>query len=149
MLARLWLFLAMHPWAAYLAMSLLGTTIGIAVILFIGVVFEGSAFRKRGHRVRVARDGQTCRYEEYVVGGRWIRPSARHIRLPTIGTRLNEQLVPSDAVWDQRMPAWARGRRSDILARVAAALGVSPLRRRKTLQQDRGADSADEAEGVS
>lgn len=129
-------YLATHPSAAKIVVGVVGALLGLEVIFAIGTIREVAEFRRRGYRVRLFR-GKKYVYEELVVqanvGDRpiwrramsWLTTERRRLPFgePVAGAVVAE--VPNEDRWDEEVPPWARGRRAEILERIAERFGGS------------------------
>jgi hypothetical protein len=100
------------PWVVLPVAAALAAWIGSRNLL------DNRRFRTRGYRIGGSRDWIT--YEERVTD-----TTSRSIQFYRDLGSPSALYVPSDAAWDDKVPEWARGRRTTILARVKAQLGSS------------------------
>lgn len=127
-------YLATHPGAAKFVVGGVGALLGLEVIFAIGTIREVAQFRRRGYRVRLL-GGEKYVYEELVVQANvrdqslwrraisYLTTERRRLpfRRPVAGALIAE--VPDEDRWDEEVPPWARGRRAEILERIAERFG--------------------------
>ena len=120
--------------------AIVGTVLGVSVIVLMANIREDLAFQRRGYRVRYpSREKYT--YEELIDHSavqelhRWrqildavtamIVPRGRRrfeFRRYSAGGAIRVS-VPGNEDWEREVPAWAHGRRSEIVARIEERLG--------------------------
>jgi hypothetical protein len=98
----------MKDWLLYLAGAIVAGGLTITVLSWYRSVREN----RRGWRTSI--DPHGIRYEEKREHG-W---ESLVITATTRGHGFGELLLPSPKEWESRSPAWAQGRREEILSRV-------------------------------
>ncbi|MEJ1973879.1 MAG: hypothetical protein WDM96_15875 [Lacunisphaera sp.] len=87
----------------------------VAVGITLALLSEIRETRENRRGWRLGRDTWGVRYEEKTKEGVW---DSLLIRATLRGHSFGEAHVPLDAVWDPRFPAWAHGRREEIVSRI-------------------------------
>jgi hypothetical protein len=112
-----------HPRLAVAFVIMIGSVVTLGGLVGFWIVTSEIDFGRRGYRVRRLGDDQWV-YEERdahgtlrglpisreVVGGGYPAPCK-------VG-------ITSETLWQTQAPQWARGRRADIVARIAECLGA-------------------------
>jgi len=99
----------MEKWITYIC----GAIFVIGLTLTVRSKLREARENRRGWRLDL--DPWGIRYEEKNPEGIW---SSILIRATFRGHGFGEAHVPADEVWDARFPAWARGRREEIVSRM-------------------------------
>jgi hypothetical protein len=105
-------------------MMVAGCLAALGVVVSVGTISADRRFRKRGYRAWFAQPGQFL-YEEWDAGGAMRRISfdVKQVALGHARATGWEIALPSEGAWDERVPAWARGRRAELMERTVEALG--------------------------
>ena len=107
------------PKLAFVVVIVISTIIGIGGLVSSWLIADHVGYRMRGYRVRWVT-GNEWMYEERVsTGTERCLPCVRVV----LGYGSAEVLVPSETSWETRAPLWARGRRSEIMERIALCFG--------------------------
>ena len=107
------------PKLAFVVVIVISAIIGIGGLLSYWLIADHVDYRVRGYRVRCVT-GNDWLYEERVSKGtERCLPCVRVV----LGYGSAEVFVPSEASWETRVPLWARGRRSEIMERIALCFG--------------------------
>jgi hypothetical protein len=136
--------LSSHPGLALVLVFSLGLVASFGVIVGLGSASATRRPRRKRNWVRFIGQSQLL-YEERSLEGdvRTLAfPCARAVLGPH-GMSGWDVIVPPESEWDSHVPAWAGGRRADILQRIVAVFGGGTrFRFRSAAEQQDEADKA-------
>jgi hypothetical protein len=104
-------------------MFFIGCLSGLGVVISSGNISAYRRFLQTGYRVRF-EGSRILVYEEVSDQGmrqlKLIREALPTVRWQHAGWKVT---LPSESTWNDRVPAWAQGRRSEIMERIVRAFG--------------------------
>lgn len=105
-------------WVYGVSLILLSVVVSFGGLIAYWTIASLVEFRHRGYRVRVVAPNHAT-YEERVADGA-VRTMPFGYKTVRDGyPRPCEVHIPSEACWDRRVPAWAQGRRAEIVQHIA------------------------------
>lgn len=124
----LWKYPRFSEWLVYIASSI----VAVGGLVWFWQIIAQIEFWRRGYRVimiapkeylRWSLGPKQCAYEERALDGRVLRLPFVRVILAKGYPAPSELCFPSERVWDEQVPLWAQGRRSEILQRIVECIG--------------------------
>jgi hypothetical protein len=115
--------LSRYPGVAYAVAVAVASITAIGGLVAFWLVADHIDFRRLGYRVKWLRANTWVYEERSPAPGARNLPYLREVR----GRGYPEPCavrIPAEATWEQEVPSWAHGRRSEILERIANCHGA-------------------------